>query len=194
MSARWGKDLGQFSRSADTAKNLELTQRLLEGIQSYIVVDKSRKPSFLFIGHPDSLLAVSQSGLFSGQYPEFFRLTVIEQSTGLLDLIYQSTSSENLLLTGTEQEIEFDKSLVLLSGLDKINFEYYGWNHLHEKTDDEGNGYKQGWKSSYSGIDSMYMPSNLRLILVHSGNSIIIPVKLADDVEKWISTYYDRDY
>jgi len=193
MSTRWNKELGQFSTTAKIAKHLELTQRVLEGIQSHIVVDKTKKPYFFFIGHQNSLLAVSQAGLFSGYFPEIFRLTVLEKSTGLVDLVYQSVSSESVLLTNTEQQIDFSKNIILFSDMEQIKFEYFGWKNYNEKTDDESNNYKESWHSNYSGIDRQYTPSKLRLTIVNSGHALVIPVELQVDVEKQLSPYFNSD-
>ncbi|MDX2370001.1 MAG: type II secretion system protein [Colwellia sp.] len=193
ISSRWDKELGQFSVSQKSAKNLEITQRLLEGIQSHIVVDVNKKPVFFFVGHQDSLLAVSQSGFFSGDYPEIFRLTVVKKENGLVDLIYQSSTSENVLLTRVEQTIEFSKSLLLFSDLESIKFEYYGWRHITEKTDDDKKGFVEVWSDRYSGIDSQLMPSSLRLILTKNDKILNIPIDLQVDSEEWLSPYFERD-
>jgi len=193
LSSRWDKELGQFSVSQKSAKNLEMTQRLLEGIQSHIVVDKNRKPVFFFVGHQDSLLAVSQAGLFSGDYPEIFRLTVVKKENGLVDIIYQSSSTEYTLLTRVEQTVDFSKSLLLFADLEAVRFKYYGWRHISEKTDDDKKGSSEVWFDRYSGIDSQFMPSSLRLTLVKDGQELVIPIDLQINVEEWLSPYFDRD-
>jgi hypothetical protein len=193
MSNSWDKELGQFSVTQKSAKNLEMTQRLLEGIQSHIIVDKNRKPVFFFVGHQDSLLAVSQGGLFSGDYPEIFRLTAMKKENGLFDLIYQSNTTEKVLLTRVEQSIDFSKSLLLFSDLDNVRFNYYGWRHISEKTDDDQKGYSEAWFDRYSGIDSQFMPSSLRLTLVKEGQELVIPIDLQINVEEWLSPYFERD-
>lgn len=194
LSSHWNKELGQFSTTARVAKHLTLTQRLLEGVKSHIVVDGVNIPSFFFIGHQNSLLAVSQSGLFSGSYPEIFRLTAVEKASGLVDLVYQSTSTENILLKGTEQQVNFSQSLVLFSDLDLVKFEYFGWRNFDEKSDDQNNGFKQSWHDNYSGIDSQYMPSKMRITMVLEGNSLSFPITLQTEVESWLSPYFDRDF
>lgn len=193
LSERWDKELGHFNAAATNSKNLELTQRLLEGIQSFVIVDDKKKPSFFFIGNEKSLLAVSQEGLFSGGSAEIFRLTVVETETGLFDLVYQSRSTKNFILKGTNQIVEFDKKLILFKGLVGISFEYFGWRHMFEKTDDEGRGFKPLWLNAYSGIESQYMPERIRLYLSKDNKTIVLPVSLQTDVESWLSPYFDRD-
>lgn len=191
MSERWNKELGQFSNTAKTAKHLELLQRLVEGVQPYVVVDDKKMPSLFFIGHKTSLLAVSRAGLFSGEYPEIFRLTTVEKENGKVDFIYQSASTKNSLLTGTNQEIVFNKKLVLFSDLDQVTFSYYGWSHLYVKNSDDINKKMPLWYNQYSGIDNQLMPEKYNITLIKEGASLIIPVTLEANPEHWLAPYYE---
>jgi len=192
MSERWNKELGQFSQSTKSAKNLELVQRLLEGVHSFIVVDKKQQPSFFFIGAQDSLLAVSRAGLLSGEYPEVFRLSTVEKENGLVDLIYQAISTEAFLLTGTDQSIEFSHQLTLFSDLDKVNFNYFGWSHLANKGKRDPR-ITASWYSRFSGIDNQIMPETFTLELIKQNKSLSFPVILENNPERKLSAYYSKD-
>ncbi len=193
MSERWNKELGQFSSSAETAKHLALTQSLLEGVQPYVVVDSKKTPSLFFIGKSTSLLAVSRAGLFSGGYPEIFRLTANKNAAGKVDLIYQSSSTENILLTGTDQNIDFSKTLVLFTDLDEITFNYFGWSHLYDKNSLEKLNKAALWSTDFSGIDRQLMPERYSITLVKSGSAITIPVQLESTPERWLSPYFKEN-
>ncbi|SFC52425.1 PulJ/GspJ family protein [Pseudoalteromonas denitrificans] len=189
MSERWNKELGQFSQSTKIARNLELVQRLLEGVQSFVVTDDKHKPSFFFIGAQDSLLAVSRSGLFSGDYPEVFRLSTVEKQNGLVDLVYQSVSTENLLLTGTAQSIDFSHQITLFTDLNQVNFNYYGWSHLNDKAARNFKT-KAKWYTHFSGINNQIMPEKFSLQLTRSNLSLSIPITLENNSEKRLSAYF----
>lgn len=191
MSERWNKELGQFSNSAQVTKNLDLVQRLLAGVSPFVVIDNKRKPSFFFIGASNSLLAVSKSGLFSNNYPEIFRLTTIEKENGLVDLIYQSESTENVLLTGTDQSVEFTKKIILFSDLDSVSFKYFGWKNIFVKNNSSETGVRKEWQNNYSGIDKQLMPDLFELVLVKNGRDLIFPIVLESDSEHWLSPYFD---
>lgn len=191
MSERWGKELGQFSNSAKTTKNLALIQGLLTGVTPFVVVDKKRKPSFFFIGANDSLLAVSNIGLFSNNYPEIFRLTTLKKENGLVDLIYQSESTERVLLTGTEQSIEFNKKIILFSDLNSVEFSYFGWKNIFIKNYRTETGAQKKWFNNFSGIDKQLMPSLITLELIKDGKSLSFPIFLESDSEHWLSPYID---
>ena len=193
MSERWNKELGQFSNSAKTAKHLELLQHLVEGVQPYVVVDENKKPSLFFIGNKTSLLAVSRAGFFSGKFPEIFRLTAIEKENGKVDFIYQSVSTKNILLTGTNQDLIFDKKLILFSDLDQVKFSYYGWSHLYSKNSEENNRNRPQWFERYSGIDNQLMPENYNITLVKNGEDLTIPVTLDVNSERWLAPYYKEN-
>jgi len=193
MSERWNKELGQFSSTAKTAKHLELLQRLAEGVQPYVVVDDKKKPLLFFIGNKTSLLAVSRAGLFSDEFPEIFRLTTVEKENGKVDFIYQSASTKNILLTGTNQELTFDKKLVLFSDLDKVMFSYYGWTHLYIKNSIETNVKKPQWFERYSGIDNQLMPEKYMITLIKEGASLTIPITLEANPERWLAPYYKEN-
>ena len=193
ISSRWNKELGKFSYTAKEIKHLQHMQQLLEGIHSFIVVDKESKPFFFFIGHSQSLLAVSQSGLFSGKYPEIFKLSTIERENKTVDLVYQSVSTEHVMLKTVEQEIEFTNTLVLFEGLERIDIQYYGWNSFEEKAESSGGSNSEFWQKSYSGIDKRHMPTKISFSLISDGSSIVIPISLQHDVEKWLSPFIDKD-
>jgi len=193
MSERWNKELGQFSQSAQNAKQLENFQRLIEGIQSFIVVDNNQSPSFFFVGDNNSLLAVSRSGLFSGEFSEIFRLTTVIKENGKLDLVYQSSSTEQVLLVGTEQNIEFTQELTLFSDLDDVSFSYLGWSHLHQKNALQKNPANHRWFERFSGIDSQLMPEQVSITLTKSAKELSFSVYLDSSTEKWMSPYIKWD-
>lgn len=194
MSERWNKELGQFSNSAKIAKHLELLQRLVEGVQPYVVVDSQKKPALFFIGGKTSLLSVSRAGLFSGDYPEIFRLTSLNKENGKVDLIYQSASTKNVLLIGTNQEIQFTKKLTLFTDLDSVNFNYYGWSHLYDKNDLQNSSKKAPqWTERFSGIDKQLIPEKYTVTLVKDGKDITIPITLDANPERWLAPYYKEN-
>lgn len=191
ISERWSKELGKFSQSAKIAKHLAALQQLLEGVQSFVVVDDKKQPSFFFIGDNTSLLAVSRSGLFSGEYPEIFRLTTVEKKDGKVDLLYQSSSTKNTLLVGTNQSIEFTRQLTLFTDLDSVRFNYYGWSHLYKKNAENHDLNELKWFDRFSGIDKQIMPQSYEVVIMRAGKSLKISVLLEQKSERWIPAYLE---
>jgi len=189
LSERWHKELGQFSKTFKSAKHLENFQRLLEGIHSFVVVDKNKEPAFLFVGGQDSLLAVSRASFYGDDYPEVFRLSSLPQENGLVDLVYQSTSTKNILLLETEQNIEFSKTQVIFEGIDNIKFNYFGWNHSLDKYKETQNKVTPQWFSTYSGLDKQLMPQQILVTLTIKGESLSFPIHLEKRPERWFRHY-----
>ena len=192
VAAKWEKVLNNFSESAARTKHIDFAYQIIAGIQSYVVKDSTGKPAFFFVGHEDRLLATTYHGIFSDA-PEIFRLSALEKENGKFDLVYQSLSTDEVFITTSDQEVSFETATVLLTDLDSVQFEYFGWRHVYEKTDDEGNGYKPVWQESYSGITARYMPSKISLILVKNELPLKFVVDLQTDVETWLSPYSDSD-
>lgn len=192
LASRWDKELGSFSESASEAKNVENIQRLLEGVIPQVVVDKDNKPNFFFIGGDRSLLGVSRSGLLSGNYPEIFRFSVIENTDHSFDLVYQSKSTEKFLLKKVNQTIDFSHQITLLKNLKSIEFSYYGYSHLFEKTSLE-NQFHPKWFQAYSGIDQLLTPEKVKLVLVKEESALSMVISLNNNPELLLSPY-SKDY
>ncbi|XQW85902.1 prepilin-type N-terminal cleavage/methylation domain-containing protein [Thalassotalea piscium] len=193
LYSRWDKQLGSFSESARIAKNVEITQRVLEGVHPFVVVDRTKRPAFFFIGGEDSLLSVSYSGVFSGEFPEIFRITSVKNQNGKFDLLYQAKSVENFILLRTDQDISFDHQLTLFKDLDSVQFSYLGWQDYKVKSSRFTSGVKMIRSNRYSGIDSQIMPNKYSLTIVQSGKSLTIPVELDNQTERWLSPYLETE-
>jgi hypothetical protein len=158
-------------------------------VQPYVVLDNKKTPSLFFIGAQSSLLAVSRAGIISGEFPEIFRLSSLEKENGLFDLIYQAKSTEQFLLLGTEQTINFDKQLTLFTDLDRINFNYFGWSSLNVKSNNNASGAKAQWYERFSGIDNQLIPEKFSIELIKNKQVLAFPVDLEDNSERWLSPY-----
>jgi len=193
LSSRWNKELGNYSQVASDAKHLLLVQNLLEGIEPLVVVNQESTPSFFFIGDKTSLLGVSVSGLFSVKQAEIFRLTAQENPDGLFDLIYQSASTKDILLTATNQEIVFTQKLTLFSALSAVEFSYYGWQHFDKKNDDGEIATPGQWFERFSGIDNQLMPTKMTLRLNRDSQWLDIAIELDGESESRLSPYVDGE-
>lgn len=192
LSERWNKELGQFSKVFQEAKNLELLQRSLEGTHPFVLIDNDKHASLLFIGGSDSVLAASRYTLHQEHGMEIFRLSSIMKDNGLIDLVYQSVSANDIFLTHPTQEIIFSNKFVLLSNLQSIDFSYYGFSHLDKKFESSSSASPQ-WYSSYSGLDSKLMPEKVKVSIRRADSSIItFYVYLQQRSERWYRHYLEE--
>lgn len=191
MSTRWNKELGHFSQISKNSKNQQLLQSLLVGVQTFLITDKNQRPAFFFIGDKTSLLAISRGGLYSGEYPEVFRLTSVENEKGLFDLVYQSISTQDVLLVVTEQEINFTEQFTLFSDLTSVSFAYLGWSHFNEKTANGEIIKPASWFERFSGIDNQIMPIKMSITLTVEDGAFTLPVELDQESELRLSPFVD---
>jgi prepilin-type N-terminal cleavage/methylation domain-containing protein len=166
LLSRWQKGLERFEESYQVYRGNDLIQSVLSGIYPYVVTDEAGRPSFFFIGKARSLLAVTRNGLFDELHPEVFRITLVQKSTGDFQLLYQSTSLNELLLLKTEQEILFTNQIVLLDNLNVASFRYFGWTSLLEATSTIQP--QMNWNDAFSGIDNQLIPKYTELKLKSS--------------------------
>jgi len=177
FSERWEKGYSQFDNAVQSNKNINLLYNLLRGVHPYIVKPPNgdnTKAAFLFVGYQDSLLATSRNGLFDSTYPEIFKLQVIEDSSGLFQLIYQSVSSHKFVLLNTEQTIDFSHRNILLKDFNKIRFSYLGWESIIQKTLalESTENIQPVWRTEYSGVNSQMLPVKMVVTIEKSGNEM----------------------
>ncbi|WP_448546873.1 PulJ/GspJ family protein [Thalassotalea fusca] len=192
LSERWNKELGTFNQTMVESKKIALLQRLLEGIQTFVVVDRNKQPSFFFVGNEKSLLAVSRSGYHDKRFSEIFRIEPQQTADGKVTLYLQTKATSEILLLSPEQEIEFDYSEPLFTGLDKVSFRYYGWENILARSETDKK--RPQWFTRYSGVERRYMPVKLSLLLERGRQKATINIDLEDDVGHWLSPYMEVDY
>ena len=190
LASRWDKELGQFDKTAQRAQSLNWLQHALQGVEPYIVRNKQKKPVFLFIGANTSLLASTKRGIISDKYPEFFRISALENENRKFDLVYQAISTKDLLLLTSDQEIEFSHRLTLLTDLDEVRFSYFGWADLAAKTNLDP-AIKPAWFSRYSGIDNLITPEKIKLTLVKNGQELNLFSILDINANDWYKHYIE---
>lgn len=187
IATRWDRALSSYDDVQLEAKNLNLLKDVLNGVQGYVVTDSNGQPSLFFIGHNDSLLSITRSGLFSDEYGEIFRLSVEKSADETYSLIYQATSTENFLLTKTAQSIDFEHEVVLLSNLSQIAFNYFGWQDTELKSGPQAQ--PGAWYNRFSGIDNKTLPTKYEVVLDKQGEFLTLPVTLEQRPELLLSPY-----
>ncbi|MBE0369295.1 MULTISPECIES: PulJ/GspJ family protein [Pseudoalteromonas] len=194
LAQRWQNEIGQFNSNRHFGRQLTLFENTLTGIQPFIVVNEAqgRKPGFIFEGSETSLLSISKVGLMQQSYPEIFKLSVEKQSNGLLQLVYQSKSTEAFLLKFTEQEIRFDKEYVIFRDLSDIKFNYLGWDSILQKSEERPRGKSASWRSSYSGIDTQQLPEEIAVLMKKEGKDLLFTIALDKNTLRYLTPYLDN--
>ena len=183
LASRWDKELGGFHSELLKSQRLYQLDRVISGITPYVIRSSSNKPTFFFVGSESSLLAVTSQGLQSGQ-SEVFKLSIIKNESAKLDLVYQSTSLNHMVLTSAEQVIDFEHSIILLKDINTAKFDYFGWPDLSTKIAKVS---KNGprWFSVYSSLEKRLTPTKLRFSI----DDTAILITLDHNANRWLSYF-----
>ena len=185
LSSRWNKELGDFEHNLSVLKGLNYLNQSLQGIEPYVVKTSKNIPVFFFIGADKSLLGVTKRGVFTDSRPEIFRISAVKNIDGKFSLVYQATSSASIILSKSDQEIEFHNQMVLLDDLDDVTFSYYGWPSLEVKTNPNQEE-KEKWFPEYSGINNLLVPEKVSLTLVKNNQNLLIQAQLDLESNRWL--------
>jgi prepilin-type N-terminal cleavage/methylation domain-containing protein len=188
LASRWNKELGSFEQNAAQTKAIYLLQNTLDGVEPYLIKNKNGRPEMFFVGGSNSLLAITKRGLIDTQNPEIFRLTAIQNPQGKYDLVYQAISGSELLLINTEQNIEFTQQKTLLTNLDEVTINYFGWQSLDEMAS-QVPGVEPQWQASYSGIDQQLTPQKIQVTLIKNQQTLVFYNQLDSESNKWFGNY-----
>lgn len=179
LATRWDKELGSFSQDIGLTKAVWQLDSVFNGIVPFVVRDKANKPTFLFVGGKESVFAVTHSGLLTGS-PEVFRLTVRETQDQQFQLIYQATPINSVVLVSTEQNIEFERTVVLLTTDIKPTFDYFGWESLTQKALNIP-GVRPSWFEHYSALVRELPPEQIRLTIYQQQKPLQLNFELDKD-------------
>ncbi|MBH0025411.1 MULTISPECIES: prepilin-type N-terminal cleavage/methylation domain-containing protein [unclassified Pseudoalteromonas] len=188
LASRWNKELGSFEQNAAQTKAVYLLQSTLDGVEPYLIKNKKGRPEMFFVGGSDSLLAITKRGLIDTQNPEIFRLTAVQTPNGKYNLVYQAISGSELLLINTEQNIEFTRQKILLTNLDEVTINYFGWKNLDEMAM-QTPGVLPTWQNTYSGIDQQLTPQKIKVTLVKNQQPLTFYSQLDKEANTWFSNY-----
>lgn len=195
FASKWDKELGNFQKEINLSKSLELINSILTGIQPYIVVNEIqnvKKPGFLFVGTSERLLSITNRSVFDFKYPEIFLFEIINNDKGKKDLLYQAKSTQSFLLLNTSQEIKFENKILLLKDFDKIEMSFYGWDTIIAKSGITANETGGAWRPSFSGMDSLQTPNQIKLVLIKNAKEITMLIQLDEKSLRYLTPYLDQ--
>ncbi|NTS76915.1 type II secretion system protein [Catenovulum sp. SM1970] len=195
FAQRWNKELGSFNQNNQLMINLARFQTLLNNQQYNVVFRDDAEPGFFFVGNSNSILSITNQGLFNQKFAEAFRLTLVKNNRQKLDLVYQSAPLDKLALSKASTELVFQYEFKLLTDLDDASFEYYGFESFEQKSiSNRPNVFlKPKWFSQYSGLDSQLFPEKIKFSFIHSGRKIEYYFSMITNSEELLSDYFPEE-
>jgi prepilin-type N-terminal cleavage/methylation domain-containing protein len=195
LANRWDREIGEFNQHFEQSRSLILLQELLSGVMPFVIRDTQQAdiPTMFFVGAEDSLLAVSRGGIVNSAYPEIFRLSAVQNDNDKFDLVYQSTSTKNIVLLNTVQEIEFEHRFMLIENAEDIKFRYFGWPSFQVKnqsTEENASELEQSrWFNNYSGVDKQLNPEQIAVSVTVNTEIARFAVTLDSSSQRFLEHY-----
>lgn len=180
---KWQKRVQFFWQGTEQAMALDVINRMLISITPYVVKCKNNKECIYFSGSTNSMRFVTDSPIYS-QNSALVELT-IEQVNGSYQLMYKEHSLHNsalLTLDNTFNDDIWQKQSVLLSGLQSIQWSYYGWksfsdaltqSNISEVNDIHKNKDTRLWYFQHDANEIRILPLNIQLKIMTTETSNI---------------------
>lgn len=128
-SSKWQNRVEYFWNELDDSLAIESVYRILSATKKYAVRDPHGSLShYLFIGNENEIVFISDASLKS-KGPVLIKLTKVLEND-FYRLVYQEANIEKrLILTSAqlEDEITWSKPSILMSNIDSISWQFYGW-------------------------------------------------------------------
>lgn len=165
FAQRWDGQLGKFGWTLENARDLMLTQEVLDTLMPYVVYDTDDKPVIYFEGNRNGFVAVSAKSVFFGAGHSVIRFSVRQNFDLSFDVIYEEAPMVGDVMRSVGQSIDFSAPLVLFSSIRSPKFEYYGWPSEEAKRGVDGvsTPFPPRWLADYNALQIGLTPIKIRL-------------------------------
>lgn len=153
-----------FEREAAQAQRLDLLSGALEAAVPWLVRDQKGRFGYYFLGRPEGLTLISSDPVFGGGAPAVIRVFREYDADGKLQLVYEQASLLGVVLSNADQNLPFKNRMVIVKGLRKLDFRYYGWESMVDRVSaDADAGRKPVWTTEFDGLRRMEHPLRIAL-------------------------------
>lgn len=153
-----------FDREAAQAQRLDLLTGALDAAVPWVVRGQRGRYGYYFLGRPEGLTLVSADPVFGGGAPAVIRVFRENDPDGKLQLVYEQASLAGMILSEADQILPFKNRMVVVKGLRKIEFRYYGWESMLDRVNvDADSGRKPVWTTEFDGLRRMEHPLRVAL-------------------------------
>ncbi|WP_100642245.1 PulJ/GspJ family protein [Alteromonas facilis] len=192
LSSKWEYETKEYDCAIDKMKSLAIIQRQLHLIAPHIVEHEQNgelKPVFFFIGNEKSLLSINSQGLFDATSSEVFRINATQQEDGRFEVVYQAVSMPMLELTSTDQELVFDRSIVLFDDLSEFNISYYGFETYDQQGEasDYDSEISPSWTAVFDGTERQIMPFEINISVIDESGLADYRLKLDEKSVRYMT-------
>jgi prepilin-type N-terminal cleavage/methylation domain-containing protein len=184
FSKNWQGVRTDFDLAAGQLQRLELLYGAVRDAAAWLVVSDERRQSFgfYFLGRDEGMTFVTASPVFDSRGVAVVRVfREREENARTWRLVYEEAPLKGMLLREASQTLPFQHRLVILRGLPEMEFRYFGWRSLSERTAGIETGLlAPEWFDEYDGIVRQQQP--IRIAMRTGGDEIFFDVAERDDI------------
>jgi prepilin-type N-terminal cleavage/methylation domain-containing protein len=180
FSRHWDGRSGQFGRTQGQYLRLNLVTAALEDTLPWAVRNEAGKPGFYFLGRDEGLTLVTGSPVFSPGSAAVIRLFREPDGAGRWKLVYEEAPLNGVLLREANQVLPFAHRMVVLDGLPKPVFRYFGWESLERRlaADETADpGLTPRWFEEYDGLARGQHPQRIAFALGETEAVFFVPAR-----------------
>jgi prepilin-type N-terminal cleavage/methylation domain-containing protein len=167
FSRNWQGARGDFELAAGQLQRVELLNGTIRDAAAWLVGGGRGADSFglYFLGREEGMTFVTESPVFDPRGLAVVRVfREREEGAATWRLVYEEAPLQGLLLRDATQVLPFQNRLVILRGLSTLQFRYFGWRSLGERTAGiETGALAPEWFTDYDGIVRQQQPIRIGL-------------------------------
>lgn len=183
FSRNWDGKVGDFDLAAGQLQRVELLYGAIRDAAPWLVTGAGGSGrGFYFLGREEGLTFVTESPIFGEHGLSVVRVfREREENARTWRLVYEEASLGETLLRDASQTLPFANRLVILRGLDALEFRYYGWRSLDARiTGDDVSQAAPEWFIEYDGLSTQQQP--LKIAMRVGSAEIFFDVAERDEV------------
>jgi prepilin-type N-terminal cleavage/methylation domain-containing protein len=180
-SRHWAGQLGHFERTTAGYQRLDLMMAALENSLPYIVRDAQGVPGFYFLGRQEGLTLVTASPVFSPGGESVIRVFREAAGAATWNLVYEEAPLAGVELRSADQVLPFAHRMIVLRGLAKLEFAYYGSPSIEDRyapVELTGTGRVLKWFDEYDGLKTHLHPDRIALRFADGEAVVFVPARI----------------
>jgi prepilin-type N-terminal cleavage/methylation domain-containing protein len=180
-SRHWAGQLGHFEHAAASYQRLDLLMAALENTLPYMVRDAEGLPGFYFLGRQEGLTLVTSSPVFSPEGEAVIRVFREAADASTWDLVYEEAPLAGVTLRFADQVLPFAHRMVVLRGLPKLEFAYFGSPSIESRygsNEMAGAGRVLRWFDEYDGLKTHLHPDRIALRFADGEAVVFVPARI----------------
>jgi prepilin-type N-terminal cleavage/methylation domain-containing protein len=177
----WAGQLGHFERAAAGYQRLDLVVAALQNTLPYMVRDARGQPGFYFLGRQEGLTLVTASPVFSPGGEAVIRVFREAAGASTWNLVYEEAPLAGVQLRFADQVLPFAHRMIVLRGLAKLDFAYYGSPSIADRyapIEVTGTGRVVKWFDEYDGMKTHLHPERIAIKLSDGEAVVFVPARI----------------